>query len=76
MPLIADVPPILTTAHLSSPHLQPTAEYPVRDKDKDMKVGVPEEIVRRWVEHCTKADPDYGRGVADAMGLKLPLAAE
>jgi len=38
--------------------------------------GVPEEIVRRWVEHCTKADPNYGRGVAGAMGLKMPLAAE
>ena len=33
-------------------------------------------FVRRWVEHCTRADPNYGQGVADAMGLKLPLAAE
>ena len=38
--------------------------------------GVPEEIQRRWITHCTKADPDYGRGIARALGLKLPLAAE
>jgi catalase len=33
--------------------------------------GVPEEIQRRWIVHCTKADPDYGRGIARALGLKL-----
>ena len=38
--------------------------------------GVPEAIVRRWVGHCMRADPDYGLGVARAVGLKLPLAAE
>lgn len=31
--------------------------------------GVPEEIQRRHVEHCTKADPAYGEGVAKALGL-------
>jgi catalase len=29
--------------------------------------GVPTEIVQRWVEHCTKADPAYGAGVARAI---------
>jgi len=38
--------------------------------------GVPEEIVRRWIGHCAMADPDYGRGIAHAIGLNLPLAAE
>ena len=38
--------------------------------------GVPEEIVLRWIAHCTKADPNYGQGIAGALGLKLPLAAE
>jgi catalase len=38
--------------------------------------GVPEEIQRRWIVHCTKADPDYGRGIARALGLKLALAAD
>lgn len=31
--------------------------------------GVPEFIKRRHIEHCFKADPAYGRGVAKAMGL-------
>ncbi len=32
--------------------------------------GVPEEIQRRHVKHCTQADPAYGEGVAKALGLK------
>ncbi|MEW9573182.1 catalase [Rhodanobacter sp. Si-c] len=32
--------------------------------------GVPEEIQRRHVEHCSKADKAYGEGVAKALGLK------
>lgn len=31
--------------------------------------GVPEYIKRKHIEHCTKADPAYGAGVAKAMGL-------
>jgi catalase len=38
--------------------------------------GVPQEIALRWIGHCTKADPEYGQGIARALGLKLPLAAE
>ena len=30
--------------------------------------GVPEAIVRRQIEHFTKADPAYGAGVAAALG--------
>ena len=30
----------------------------------------PEMIKRRHIENCTKADPAYGKGVADALGLK------
>ncbi len=33
--------------------------------------GVPEEIQQRHVRHCYKADPDYGKGVAEAIGLSL-----
>jgi catalase len=33
-------------------------------------------IKERHVANCTKADPAYGAGVARALGLKLPLAAE
>ena len=31
--------------------------------------GVPEAIVRRQIEHFRKADPAYGAGVAEALGL-------
>lgn len=30
----------------------------------------PEEIKRRHVENCAKADPAYGAGVAKALGLE------
>ncbi|MBS7325047.1 MAG: catalase [Thiopseudomonas sp.] len=32
---------------------------------------VPESIKRKHIEHCSKADPAYGAGVAKAMGLQL-----
>ncbi|MFK2930917.1 catalase [Dyella agri] len=32
--------------------------------------GVPEDIQRRHIEHCRKADKAYGEGVAKALGLK------
>jgi len=32
-------------------------------------VGVAEEIVSRWIDHCTKADPAYGDGVAERVAL-------
>jgi catalase len=38
--------------------------------------GVPEAIVRRWIGHCSKADPAYGRGLADLLGLTSPTAAD
>jgi len=30
-------------------------------------IGVPDEIKQRHVDHCTKADPAYGQGVAEAI---------
>ena len=33
--------------------------------------GVPERIVARQLVHCYKADPDYGRGVAQKLGLDM-----
>lgn len=33
--------------------------------------GVPREIQLRHVGHCLKADPPYGKGVADALGIAL-----
>jgi len=34
--------------------------------------GVPEFIQRRQIGHFYKADPEYGRGVAKALGLETP----
>jgi catalase len=34
--------------------------------------NVPERITRLQVEHFTKADPAYGRGVAEALGVTIP----
>jgi catalase len=33
--------------------------------------GVPEEIQRRWIAHCAKADPGYGAGVEKALASVL-----
>ena len=33
--------------------------------------GVPQEIQMRHIANCSKADPAYGKGVADALGLPL-----
>ncbi len=33
--------------------------------------GCPEFIQRRHLEHCLLCDPEYGRGVAEALGLSL-----
>ncbi|WP_072371418.1 catalase [Hyphomicrobium sp. NDB2Meth4] len=38
--------------------------------------GVPEEIVKRQVAHFFKADPAYGRGVAERMGVTVTEVAE
>jgi catalase len=46
------------------------------DNIRDAMQGVPEEIVRRQIDHFSKADPAYGAGVAKRMGLSLAVAAE
>ena len=33
--------------------------------------GAPREIQLRHIGHCLKADPAYGKGVADALGIAL-----
>jgi catalase len=33
--------------------------------------GVPAEIQVRHIRHCLKADPAYGKGVADELGIPL-----
>jgi catalase len=36
--------------------------------------GVPEAIVQRQLAHFAKVDPEYGAGVAKALGLRLETA--
>jgi len=38
--------------------------------------GVPREIVERQLGHFAKADPKYAEGVAHALQLTFPQAAE
>jgi catalase len=33
--------------------------------------GVPREIQIRHISHCLKADPAYGKGIADLLGITL-----
>ncbi|MEI8190405.1 MAG: hypothetical protein WCI75_11885 [candidate division NC10 bacterium] len=36
--------------------------------------GAPKEIQLRHIGNCLKADPAYGKGVADACGISLSEA--
>ena len=38
--------------------------------------GVPQYILQRQIAHFTKADPAYGAGVAERVGMTVPAAAE
>ena len=45
-------------------------------RDMDLAVaramaGVPREIQIRLIYNCSKADPAYGKGVADALGIPM-----
>lgn len=33
--------------------------------------GVSEDVKRRHIRHCYKADPEYGEGVAKALGIDI-----
>ena len=35
--------------------------------------GVPDFIKKRHIENCAKADPEYGRGVAAALGMEWSI---
>jgi catalase len=53
------------------------AKQRLMDNTAQAMQGVPVEIVKRWVSHCYKADPAYGKGLAKRMGLSasdLPSA--
>jgi len=48
------------------------AQQRLLDNTAEAMQGVPLEIVKRWIAHCDKADPDYGKGLAARMGLSAP----
>ena len=53
------------------------AQQRLMDNTAEAMQGVPVGIVKRWIGHCCKADPDYGKGLATRMGLSpSALAAE
>jgi catalase len=47
----------------------PEAKQRLVNNTAEAMHGVPLEIVKRWISHCYKADPQYGKGLADRMGL-------
>jgi catalase len=38
-------------------------------------MGIPENIARLQIGHFTRADPAYGKSVAEALGLAVPELA-
>jgi catalase len=49
----------------------PQAQARLIDNTVEAMQGVPVEIVKRWIGHCYKADPDYGNRLATRMGLSI-----
>jgi Catalase-related immune-responsive len=45
------------------------AQQRLLDNTAEAMRGVPFEIVKRWIAHCYKADPEYGEGLAARMGV-------
>ena len=55
----------------------PEAQQRLIDNTAEAMQGVPVEIIKRWIAHCYKADPEYGKRLAVRMGLSasdLPSA--
>jgi catalase len=44
------------------------------DNTAEAMAGVPSEMVQRWIGHCHRADPAYGEGLAERMGLSVSAA--
>ena len=45
------------------------AQQRLLDNTAEAMQEVPVEIVKRWIAHCYKADPEYGNGLAARIGL-------
>lgn len=55
--------------------MSPAQQQVLFDNTARAMGDAPREIKLRHIHNCWKADPAYGQGVADAMGLKLEEAA-
>ena len=55
--------------------LKPDAKARLMDNIAAAMQGVPNEIVERKVVHFTRADPAYGAGVAQRMGVAVSAEA-
>ena len=47
------------------------AQQRLLDNTVEAMRGVPLEIVKRWMAHCYKADPEYGEGLAARMDISI-----
>lgn len=55
--------------------MSPALRSVLMDNIAAAMAGVPEHIVRRQLAHFSKADPAYGSGVAERLGLHAGLQA-
>jgi catalase len=51
--------------------MTPTQQQALFDNTARSIAEVSHDIQRRHIDHCLKADPAYGKGIADALGIKL-----
>jgi catalase len=50
--------------------MSPAQQQALFENTARAMAGVGQEILQRHVDNCSRADPDYGSGVAKALGLK------
>ncbi|HLZ67560.1 MAG TPA: catalase-related domain-containing protein [Aliidongia sp.] len=58
------------------PYRSPVQQQAMFDNTARAMTGVSRHIKERHVQNCTKADPAYGAGVAQALGLLDTQAAD
>jgi catalase len=51
--------------------MSPTQKQALFDNTARAMGDAPQEIKRRHIRNCTKADPAYGAGVAKALGIEI-----
>lgn len=51
--------------------MTPDEQKRLMDNTAEAMAGVPKEIIKRWAVHCYRADPAYGRGIAERTSVSL-----